>query len=384
MTSRAGIKLWLRVHRYASLICTLFLLLACLTGLPLIFKEEIERASMATVPTPAPPAGPELSIDAIVARVRQTTPHRFVQFVFWEDGRDDVVGLGLANAQDAELADVQRVLVGRRTARVMAEPGQGQGQRAMDTLLALHSDLLMGEVGDVALGVVGLLFVVSTLSGIAIYGPFMRRLDFGVIRTTSARRTMLDLHNLVGIATAAWALVVGGTGLMNTLEARLFGAWQDERLPALLSAHANDAPLRGTDSLASAVSSARSALPGMRVTSIGLAGTRYGTPRHHLVWMHGSSTLTQRLFTPVLVDAATGALERAEPLPWYLRALEVARPLHFGDYGGLTMKLLWACLDLLLIGVLATGVYLWFARGQDPRGPGSARATASLSREAIA
>jgi uncharacterized iron-regulated membrane protein len=51
-------------------------------------------------------------------------------------------------------------------------------------------------------------------------------------------------------------------------------------------------------------------------------------------------------------------------MSWYLRALQVSRPLHFGDYGGLPLKILWALLDLATIIVLGTGVYLWWARGR--------------------
>jgi uncharacterized iron-regulated membrane protein len=51
-------------------------------------------------------------------------------------------------------------------------------------------------------------------------------------------------------------------------------------------------------------------------------------------------------------------------MPWYLRALEVSRPLHFGDYGGLPLKVLWALLDLITIVLLGSGLYLWIARRQ--------------------
>ena len=40
MTARS-LKVWYRVHKWTSLACTLFLLMLCLTGLPLIFKDEI-------------------------------------------------------------------------------------------------------------------------------------------------------------------------------------------------------------------------------------------------------------------------------------------------------------------------------------------------------
>ncbi|MNY45521.1 hypothetical protein D3C86_1806320 [compost metagenome] len=40
----------------------------------------------------------------------------------------------------------------------------------------------------------------------------------------------------------------------------------------------------------------------------------------------------------------------------------MSSPLHFGDYGGMPMKILWAVLDLLTIIVLISGLYLWLVR----------------------
>ena len=34
-------KNWYLIHKWTSLVCTIFLLLLCLTGLPLIFREEL-------------------------------------------------------------------------------------------------------------------------------------------------------------------------------------------------------------------------------------------------------------------------------------------------------------------------------------------------------
>jgi uncharacterized iron-regulated membrane protein len=42
MAQLKSIKRWFWWHRWTSLIRTLFLLLLCLTGLPLIFSEEID------------------------------------------------------------------------------------------------------------------------------------------------------------------------------------------------------------------------------------------------------------------------------------------------------------------------------------------------------
>jgi len=66
---------------------------------------------------------------------------------------------------------------------------------------------------------------------------------------------------------------------------------------------------------------------------------------------------------PVLVDAGSAKVTAAARLPWYLIALQVSRPLHFGDYGGIPMKIVWAALDIISIIVLGSGLYLWLARG---------------------
>lgn len=50
-------------------------------------------------------------------------------------------------------------------------------------------------------------------------------------------------------------------------------------------------------------------------------------------------------------------------LPWYLTALLISQPLHFGDYGGSGMQLMWALLDVATIIVLGSGLHLWLKRG---------------------
>ena len=49
-------------------------------------------------------------------------------------------------------------------------------------------------------------------------------------------------------------------------------------------------------------------------------------------------------------------------MPWYMTALLLSQPLHFGDYGGLPLKILWALLDIIAIIVLVSGLQLWWLR----------------------
>jgi uncharacterized iron-regulated membrane protein len=79
--------------------------------------------------------------------------------------------------------------------------------------------------------------------------------------------------------------------------------------------------------------------------------------------VRGSEPFTSKLFQPVLVDAKTAQVSASPKLPWYLTALLVSQPLHFGDYGGMPMQIIWALLDVATIIVLGSGLYLWLKRG---------------------
>jgi uncharacterized iron-regulated membrane protein len=88
--------------------------------------------------------------------------------------------------------------------------------------------------------------------------------------------------------------------------------------------------------------------------------------------MRGDRPLTARLVTPVLVDARNAQVADRRALPWYLTVLLLSQPLHFGDYGGVPLKLVWALLDVATIVVLGSGLYLWVRRGRAARRTSSA------------
>ncbi|KAF1050220.1 PepSY-associated TM helix domain-containing protein [Xylophilus sp.] len=358
---------WRSVHEWTSLACTLFLLLLCLTGLPLVFHDEID-GWLDDGPAAAPPAGPAAApdMDRVVQVVREAYPDRPVQFVVWLEtpGRFRV---GLAR-RPGPPGQQQKpfVLIDGTTYRILGETWSEKDWRnggVLSVLLMLHTNLLLGQGGQLFLGAMGLLFLASLVSGAVLYGPFMRKLAFGTVRADRSPRVVwLDLHNLIGIAALAWMAVVGLTGAVNTLDTVVFGAWQRHVAAQLRSEYAAAARVRQPQELQRAVTAATAFLAHQEVSFVAFPGSMFATPVHYAVYLRGDSPLTSQLLHPVLVDARDGRLVDVGAPPWYLWALEVSRPLHFGDYGGLPMKVLWAVLDLLAIVVLGSGVYLWVAR----------------------
>jgi uncharacterized iron-regulated membrane protein len=74
-----SIKTWAWVHKWSSLICTAFMLLLCLTGLPLIFSHEINHWLGNETEAPVMPANTALvSMDDVLTSAKALYPERVV------------------------------------------------------------------------------------------------------------------------------------------------------------------------------------------------------------------------------------------------------------------------------------------------------------------
>jgi len=194
----------------------------------------------------------------------------------------------------------------------------------------------------------------------------MRKLDFGTVRREKRPRLKwLDLHNLLGIVTLVWLFVVGATGMINTWADLVIKYWQYDQLTTLLAPYKNEPVVAVSErgSVQHSYEAAMQQAPGNRLSFIAFPGTSFSSPHHTTFFLQGKEPFTSKLLQPVLVDAKTAQVTAAPKLPWYLTALLVSQPLHFGDYGGMPMQILWALLDIATIIVLGSGLYLWLKRG---------------------
>jgi uncharacterized iron-regulated membrane protein len=364
--NKQNIKRWFQVHRWSSLICTLFLLIICLTGLPLIFREEILHWIDTDPPIEAQPEGtPRANLDTLVRVAHTRYPTHVVTFLYIDDDKPQVL-VHMQPDFNVDFAHDHALYFNAYTGAVIkdAPPQNKQAVRWTDVVFALHTDLFLNLPGELFLGLMGLLFVLAMISGVVLYGPFMKKLNFGVIRRNrSLRLKWLDLHNLLGIAIGIWLLVVGLTGVINELSTPLFGIWRGKEVGGMLMQYKGQGtPKQNELSSAQQAYDLAQRTTGMSAASVVFPGNRFGSPFHYLIWTQGNTPVTSRLFSPVLVDGRTGKLDRVVKMPWYLRSLEMSRPLHFGDYGGLPLKIIWALFDVVAIFVLISGIVLWFSR----------------------
>ena len=360
----SSIKNWFNIHKWTSLICTAFLLMLCITGLPLIFYEEIEHLTEKEHPVSVLPAGFQApSKDAVLQNAMNEIPGKEVKYIFWDaEEHPGQMFVTLADSSEAPIEADYYLTMDERTGKVLETP-----PNEMDFMLImyyLHVEMLAGIPGKLFLGFMGLLFIIAMISGVVLYGPIMKRFDFGMIRTEkSFRLRWLDLHNLLGIVTLAWAFVVGITGVINTLADPAIEMWRKGQLAEMVAEYKDKPKAEGTfSSLDAALEKARQAAPDMEVSFVAYPGTLFSSRNHYAVYMIGNTPLTSRIIKPALIDAETGEFTDFRDLPWYLTTILVSQPFHFGDYGGLPMKIIWAIFDIATIIVLISGLYLWFAR----------------------
>jgi uncharacterized iron-regulated membrane protein len=55
-----------------------------------------------------------------------------------------------------------------------------------------------------------------------------------------------------------------------------------------------------------------------------------------------------------------------------MKTIVISQPLHFGDYGGLALKLLWTASAWLTLFITANGAWLWWKRRRSRRAAGRA------------
>lgn len=353
------IRTWYLWHKWTSIVCTGFLLLLCITGLPLVFHEEIDDLAGGHPKAAEMPADtPLASLDLVVQNALAARPGEVMTFMSWDD-HEPLVYATMAPTVDAQDGFHIMAFDARTGEQVAVVEDEG----FMHIMAHLHIDLFAGLWGTLFLGFMGLLFVIALVTGVALYGPFMRKLDFGTVRAhRSTRLKWLDLHNLLGVTTLAWVFVVGFTGVINTLGTPIIKLWQIDQLAEIVKPYEGMQPVANPARVDAAVKTARAAAPDMKPQFVAWPGTAFSSQHHYGVFMHGATPLTSKLLTPALVDAQSGELTAMRDMPWYAQALLLSQPLHFGDYGGLGLKIVWALLDIATIVVLISGLYLWLGR----------------------
>lgn len=232
------------------------------------------------------------------------------------------------------------------------------------------------------IGVVSLLYALALISGVIVLLPSLVKDLFVVRFGRNAKRLWLDLHNLLGVASLPFHVVMALSAAVFCLHDWIYDAQDALIYPqGLRAVEAAAQPQRPPVTLERAQWRAPSALAqdarrhGGDFAPVSLNYRGLGTPKASVL-VAGSEALHFKRRPRegfALLDPASGALLQDGMLPGQgstlSRTLVSFFALHFGSYGGLPVRLLYAVLGVMGALLFYTGNVLWIeSRGKRLRG----------------
>ena len=257
----------------------------------------------------------------------------------------------------------------------------------MSVFLAhFHADLHLGRpVGLILTGLLGLTLMISIVTGIFIHRKILAQLfTFRVTKTFSLM--LNDGHKVMSIWAVLFHSVIAFTGAFLGLATVIlvpaaayvgFNGDQEKLVetftavkPPVLSHVAQ--PTRLGDILEHSTQTR----PDLKFNRLQVMG--YGD-ENAMVYLFGSGS--EQLGGETLVyKGATAEYVRSQANFGRLegvtgKILDAMFPLHFGNFGGLLVKSIWAILGIATALLPITGLMLWIERGLNAQNPAHSRAT---------
>lgn len=352
------------LHRWTGLLTGLFILFLSLTGAALVFITEIDRALNREI-LKSEPAGPPIVPERALAAVARAHPEARVSRI--EMPKDDRGVYVVHTGRVQEPVRYNQVMVDPYTEQVL---GTRDYQQSLAFVLRqLHLRFFyFGWKGRVVVGVFGLVLLFSCITGLLIYGRFIRALPrwWSIRRGRGLQISSSDWHKLVGITALAFNLVIAFTGAVLGLEnlARYSPAVSQAIHPKAPEAGRPPPPatVEGAIPVSRAVELASRAIPGLVVTSATLPREE----RSHWVVtgnlrgrieMEGASTVHLHTHTGEVIYRHDSRRART-----ITKAYNWMDPLHFGYWAGVWSQILYLVFGLTTAFLSITGFMLWYLK----------------------
>lgn len=366
------LKTVFRLHLWLGLISGIFMFLIGMTGAVAVFIDEIDWMVTPALRARAAPDGQRASPNEVLASVREAYP----------DAR--ITSLGISN-RPAFAHTVSLQLKPRGSLQVFVDPvtAKIQGSRPVSAaytstvrnfIRQSHVRLLMGLWGRVFVGVVGVVLLLSCITGLWFYRGWIKKLfTLRIGEGWGKRPAWAELHKFIGVWSLIFNVVIGLTGAvlgLENLSGQIKRHWlrpaSGEAVVAKPAApkhtYAKGEPL----TMESLLARAAQEFPDLEVRTIDLparpnapVSLRGDVPSLLMMQSH------VRRASSLALDPVSGDLvnkvDGRDATGWR-RLYFTFDPLHFGYFGGMFTKVIWFVLGLTP-GVLAlTGAVMWWRR----------------------
>lgn len=351
---RKSLPLAYWLHSLFGLKVSLFLAFVCLTGTIATVSHEIEWLYKPAVRATAFDQGQE-DWAALWAAAQQAYPQATITGIGSYDRAATTYFAKSVSARDAAGVDFA-IYVDPGTGRVT---GHEYGRSLQDAMRALHYYLFVPrDVGFYLVTSLAFVLLGSLVTGFFVYKKFWRGFFVRPRLNRNLRTAMGDLHRLGGLWTCWFATIIGLTSIYYFMEWDLI----DWNSPTPVIATSEHIATASPGQIGQWVATARELKPGFMVTAIAMP---YAAGDPVIVQGHWQAALVRERTDAVFIDPATGEVlgqRTAHEMAISERIVHTVDPLHFGTFGGLTTKILWAIFGLALTFLAGSGAYIYAKR----------------------
>lgn len=233
-------------------------------------------------------------------------------------------------------------------------------------MLDLHGNLLLGNAGLFIVGIVGVLFFISTATGLYLYAPFMKALSFGAIRRTKLRYMFSDAHKLIGIASLAFNAMIAVTGIGITLGFFAIQYYLMHELRGFERAFGDVTVSDPYPDFEAIHSAAQTVLPDNYIYHVRYPGGLQGD-KSCIVF--GRPDPWKEPFVPSYAAVTAEAVPRPmhAVTPLWVKAILVGAPIHYGEYGGRVVRVAYLLFALTSGALSVSGFAMWFSKRRAAR-----------------
>jgi uncharacterized iron-regulated membrane protein len=331
-------------HVWIGLTLGALFCITCLSGSIVVFRPEIESAAGPKVV----PSSVQADLDAAVARVLSVRPGAKLTRVALPTASRNAFVLTLESGKKT-----QRVVVNAGTGEVAGELNVAW----LDWIVDLHHNFLAGHVGRQIVGGIGI--VLFCTSGTGLLLSLLRKRSWKsmiTVRTGPKRRVYFELHRATGVWIYALLTGLSFTGIALAFP-DAFHTLLGKR-PAIARPESRGMsflPLTGYLTLS------RTALPGIEVTELRLPKS----PKDPVtVRFHEASDLGNVGRNEIAMDAAGRILGVRRPANEAsgARIQGSFTPIHYAEFGGLAVKILWSVAGIAPSVLFVTGLLFWLRK----------------------
>lgn len=335
-------------HHWSGLIVGLFLLLMSLTGSVLVFSEEME-ASADRPYSILRDASQTYCYDSSFGRISKLYPGWETRLYGKPSGTEALV-YELRNKEQRK--------------KIFAHPMNGNILRTIDDgntqwhrrILLLHYTLFAGTTGKIIVFFIGILFLISLVTGLIVYRKAI--LNAVLLRTRVTARTTKglysSLHRVIGVWSVLFNLLIVFTGLLLSGQVVL---------NALKTTVDPNPPTAGVPSIDRIVKHVANQYPDFEVHLIRVRANSNSVQVSGR--FHNDPPWYGHYYSYLIINATSLELEKQQQmrsLPAGKKMLAMAGPLHFGNYGGIPLKILYCLLGITPGFLSVTGFLLWRIR----------------------